>query len=828
MPENPPAKLRIYCICGQKMRVSSNMLGRPGKCVACRQKIRIPRLEELPGDGSGYYEFYLKDHPELLRKPAAAKSIEKATREEEEEERGDDQEDLALGEPAETAEYIPLDILEPLRILCSFEYAVERRLEALRQAGRHADVLDKPTLLGHRALVRNARSALDDQLRHRLHETVEQLSGVTEQIARAVLGFRIGEMDFAAFQSTALALRERRERLERRRANLRGWLAVSDPYLAGGYTEVQLEQIPGDGGQVTFPLEPKPAGALMDHFIERLREALKTREHAERKLSERKRMEHEGGLSGAALEDCRADAIAERERAWAAVSFYRARLEQLVQDCESDIKAARAHLEVARGRLDTGEIDLSTFQESEMTLLRAQADYSKARDFARRALAADRGAAVPRATGTFLKRIGRADKGTAIGIDSWIAWFASTLIILNTLTPMSKTQISSNVAIAQGMVIGFFVTAVLLAAFACIPRRDLRGALITGHWLIAALMGAYHIQRTWHSMSAMGMEMRSDPAWFSGPGIMLFLAWMVVIGIAALVALAPYPRLRYLPVATGAIIAFVIAGTFTDFSGALLPRPTLDVPEIAISESDPSQYEVSIAIGNDGIFRRSLWLGGKRHQTPYPALLVLERRIGSDSWEDAGLPVRMRRDQQPVWSDVHHWQAVPLMPLGGGGRITLQYRLQPGVYRTQLILEPWSEERLRREFTLSPPPQDSVMNEIPAPPEEMPPQPDPMLEPFQGEDELSAEPAILAPLPMGVRVELRGLINAADFTPRFSVFVYAPDGTVTQKRVSLGDEIYSPWHATEYNPALKTLTVSDGSRMLAIQPGEVLYLEVGP
>jgi len=103
-----------------------------------------------------------------------------------------------------------------------------------------------------------------------------------------------------------------------------------------------------------------------------------------------------------------------------------------------------------------------------------------------------------------------------------------------------------------------------------------------------------------------------------------------------------------------------------------------------------------------------------------------------------------------------------------------------------------------------------------------------MLEPFQGEDELSAEPAILAPLPMGVRVELRGLINAADFTPRFSVFVYAPDGTVTQKRVSLGDEIYSPWHATEYNPALKTLTVSDGSRMLAIQPGEVLYLEVGP
>ncbi len=828
MPENPPAKLRIYCICGQKMRVSSNMLGRPGKCVACRQKMRIPRLDELPGDGSGYYEFYLKDHPEFLRKPAAARSVERAIREEEEEERGEEQEDLALGDPSEATEYIPLDVLEPLRILCSFEYAIERRLEALRQAGRHTDVLDKPTLLSYRALVRNARSALDEQLRQRLHETVEQLSGVSEQIARAVLGFRIGEMDFATFQSTALALRERRERLERRRVNLRGWLAVNDPYLAGGYIEVQLEQISSDGGEVTFPLEPKPAGTLMDHFIERLREALKTREHAERKLSERKRMEHEGGLSGTALEDCRADAIAERERAWAAVSFYRARLEQLVQDCEGDIKAARAHLEAARGRLDTGEIDLLKFQEIEMTLLRAQADYAKARDLARRALAADRGAAVPRATGTFLRRIGRADK-TAIGIDSWIAWFASTLIILNTLTPMSRAQIGSNMAVAQGMVIGFFVMAVLLAAFACVPRRDLRGALVTGHWLIAALVGAYHIQRTWHSMSAIGVEMRSDPAWFSGSGIILFLAWIAVIGIAALIALAPYPRLRYLPVATGVAIVALIAGVFTDFSGALLPRPTLDVPEIVISESDPSQYDVSIAVENQGVIRRRMWLGGRRHQVPYPALLVLERRIGSDSWEDAGLPVRMRRDQQPVWSDVRHWQAFPLLPLGAGSRITLQYRLQPGVYRAQLILEPWNQERVRREFSLSPPPlPDASLPADSAGLEETSLRHDPLVESFQGADELPADPAILAPPPMGVRVELRGLINAADFTPRFSVIVYAPNGTVTQKRVSLGDEIYSPWHATEYNPALKTLTVSDGSRMLALQPGDTLYLEIGP
>jgi len=81
MQDDAPAKngqqavavLRIYCICGQKMKVSETMLGLPGKCVACRQKIRIPRADELPleTDANGQRAvgvIYLKDHPEFLRK----------------------------------------------------------------------------------------------------------------------------------------------------------------------------------------------------------------------------------------------------------------------------------------------------------------------------------------------------------------------------------------------------------------------------------------------------------------------------------------------------------------------------------------------------------------------------------------------------------------------------------------------------------------------------------------------------------------------------------------------------------------------------------------
>ncbi len=60
------------------MRVSQEMFGRPGKCVAYRQKIRIPALDELPAD---VHEIYLKDHPEFLRAPAPSERVGQAEEE---------------------------------------------------------------------------------------------------------------------------------------------------------------------------------------------------------------------------------------------------------------------------------------------------------------------------------------------------------------------------------------------------------------------------------------------------------------------------------------------------------------------------------------------------------------------------------------------------------------------------------------------------------------------------------------------------------------------------------------------------------------------------
>ena len=74
------------------------MYGLPGKCIACRQKIRLPREDEL---GEGISEIYIKDHPHLLRKVKKKANVEAETR--------DAQQALdAVSKPKETSSLITL------------------------------------------------------------------------------------------------------------------------------------------------------------------------------------------------------------------------------------------------------------------------------------------------------------------------------------------------------------------------------------------------------------------------------------------------------------------------------------------------------------------------------------------------------------------------------------------------------------------------------------------------------------------------------------------------------------------------------------------------
>lgn len=57
---------RFFCLCGQKMRIIPDMLGKPGKCVSCRRKFWIPLPDEAVAIGR---DIRLVDHPELMREP---------------------------------------------------------------------------------------------------------------------------------------------------------------------------------------------------------------------------------------------------------------------------------------------------------------------------------------------------------------------------------------------------------------------------------------------------------------------------------------------------------------------------------------------------------------------------------------------------------------------------------------------------------------------------------------------------------------------------------------------------------------------------------------
>ncbi|HPO16106.1 MAG TPA: hypothetical protein PLI09_21905 [Candidatus Hydrogenedentes bacterium] len=824
MPHGEAVKVRIYCLCGQKMKVSESMFGRPGKCVACRQKIRIPQRDEIPATAGGVYDIFLKDHPEFLRKPSLVQESDEAAEGQESpviEEAVLETEDVPLGEGPDQTPSIPLDVLEPLRVLCSFEQKVERHLQSVRKK-RMAIVegLDKATLMSYRAMVRNARSTLDEQLRQRLYEVSEQLSGVVEQTARATLAVRTGEMDYDTFIKSVTPLRHRRERLELRRQNLRGWLATTDPAMAGGYIDVKLEDVPVDGIEVTFPLDEKTSVPLVDQYIDRLRDALHNREFAERKIAERKRMEQDGTLSGVSLGECWEDAEAERERARTAVAFYRARLEQIAQDSENDIRSAKACLELARSRLDAGEVDPSSFQSQEMALLRSQSDNAQARDLARRALTANTGSDVPRAEGTFLRRIAQANVPSGIGLDSWIAWLSMSLMILNIAVPISNAQENGNMVVAKEMAIGLFVTAALLAMFAVIPHREYRGLCITGLWFTACSLGAFYLQTIWHSLGPVGNAMRMDPDWYLRPGMMLFIVAMLVMGVSAGVGLFPFKRLRFVPVAAGAACFCAVVSILTDGGGIFAPKPYLAEPEISTALESPASYDVTIPIRNQGWAGRSFWLGSEPRNVPNMTAFLLERRIGSDSWKDMGVPVRFKRNNMP-WSSVGHQQDFQLIQVKAGQQVLLAYRLEPATYRV-LVFPSGGSAPLVKIFTLAP--IEPVEPESTALPGES--TPDLISDEPENEEGDSIETPTPAERMEHVILELRGVINAEDRVPVFSIILRLPDGQETSRRLTLSEQIYGPWKAVEFSPRHKTLTVSDGTQMLMIKSGERLELRI--
>lgn len=822
MPGFATDNLRIYCICGQKMKVSPAMYGRPGKCVACRQKIRIPRLEEIPADGQ---PLYLKDHPELLRGPRPAAASASAAVDEPSE----DPEEFSLGseeldEEAESLERTPLVTLAPLQLLCNFDDAIHHQLDAFRLSSGtpEGSAADKATLMGYRALLKSTRNGLDEELRAKLVAAGEELSATVERISQATLALRIGEIDYQKFRATVAPLRRQREVLEWRRQNIRGWLATHDPYMAGGRIEVRLENVPCEGLPIKLPPEPYTDGLIADQLLEHLRSAIKAREKIAHRLAGFDRVPPGADTSAQAelpAKDSRAALEAEQCRIRATVAFFRRRLDQAVQDCDSDIRAIKANIEVIRSQFEKQTLDEASYQAMELELLRAQSDNSSMRDLALRAIRATKAVQVPLPRGTFLKRISKPTPTSGVTVDCWLAWLGSGTMLACIFVLMLSQRVYGGILDFQGASLVLFVSALLLAILAFIPKREMRGALIAVCWVCACIAGFLFLHEARYSENALGsaLRMAPSPALRLEVGLFVFCAFMA--GTPVFAALMPLPRHRKIPLLSTLIVLLSLWAIQTDAAGLFLPRPAIGEAAAKPEDTRQNLYEVSIPVFNEG--RRPFWLGGRLDVVPTPVKYALERRVGPDLWENV---LNTRPDGTD--SDAHDFRRTPLK-LTGGGLVNLPYRLSPGVYRVRLSSAIPGFEQIESSFTLEP---ITVANITPPPLPRLAPPAIPGLDIVAGEENTEPEETegaeeretavVRDSRPSGIEIVLRGVITGEGRPPRFVVDVTRRSGVIKRLTLSLGEVVYGPWAAYEFSPGNKTLTLSDGDRLVILQRGQ--------
>ncbi|MBI2433644.1 MAG: hypothetical protein HYV26_12325, partial [Candidatus Hydrogenedentes bacterium] len=674
MPEAEPAQLRLYCICGQKMRVSASMFGKPGKCVACRQKIRIPRLDEIPADNP---EVYLKDHPEFLRKPPRQFKSNPPP----ESEKTPSEDVQLLGDATDG---VPLDDLPPLRLLTSYDHKIQAKLKALKKSASNGGTTtqDKAAFMSYRGMVRKARTTLDEQLNAMLEHTRDQITAVEEEIARSSLAVRTGEMPYLTYHQQMAELRQQREWHVRRRHNLRAWLHVRDPHLAGGFMDLPLEDVPIHPPAIELPGYTDSEQPLVNTVVEQLREALRDREVAARRRAEWGNMSRSGSLVGPALLEADEETRAFQRRAAARVGFARGRLEQFIHDCESDGKALKAQLKLARERLQDGTLTKNLYQSLEMDLLRAQADNTKVHDFASRALHANTASDVPHLRGSFLLRVAHSRKADGVGLDSWLAWTTALVLFIGIFVPIIPDAPGANMVVLPGLVMAQVVFAAFLGMAGAIGSRNVRARVLNGIFVVACIGCTWYLKWTWSSESAAGAAMRLNPRWYLSLGVLLLLTSGAMTAAAAGVSAVPVRRLWKVPVVSGGVTLAALILILSNFGGAFSISPRIDEPEIGVALSEFGPYNTTVSVGNEGW--RSFWLTESEADNPAPVRFFLERRIGASSWQDAGLPGCMRL------SDTHWWDPFgdtrfPATELPRGATAFFRYALVPGTYRIQVI-----------------------------------------------------------------------------------------------------------------------------------------------
>jgi len=826
MSEPKDTELRIYCICGQKMRVQPDMYGKPGRCVACRQKIRIPNRDEIP---QGVTEIYLKDHPEYLRKKSTKEKLETPS------DSGIEEIEHVLSDFGNPYS-LPLEPLEFLQILINAEYKAQKYLQAFR----HKKPLSKETktdLLGILSKIRRMRASLDDKIKMRLAEVLEQSKQLEQEIGKMLVSFRTGDVDFAHYWKTVVLLRIRRERLARRRKNLEGWLSVVSPELAGGYIDVDFSELPGKVPDIVFPLEEEGETSVLAVLIKGLQEIISLREDAEHQLSEWKRIIESGKVSPEAGERGLSECESRLKIIQSGISFYRERLEQLVLDCDLDLESIEKNINRIDKQKEAHIIDTQTARHLEEELFQARLDLSRTKDTARRAISANSHLDIPSLQGTFVARIGPSRGVMEIGTDSWIVWFCSALLIMLIMVPMTQTQGLVSPGVLMIMVASLFGSAILLALVGSIPYRKWRGIGLSILWTVYVISYTIFLNLTWYSLTPYGGVLRLSPHGFLSFGVISGYLVLILIGVAMWVSLYKVGSLWIAWITTIANIFFVIA-ILSNFFGTFRGEAVLGATERMNYVPSSAKYQVEVSIYNRGM--RSVWLGNNLNYVPAPVFV----RVFPEGNEEQSLdPYEIKTEEKTVepFQSVFNKEGGEIGPRE---TMILYYQLPPGVYtiklegkgkyykakQIRLVLPEQKKENTpknqnagtKSETENKTEGEDKGNTEVNQTQKE-----NIKFEEIENGDKITS-----IPLKEGeVLVYFHGFGNIrneteGNATPKFRITLRSPDDKVFERFINLGEKIVGDWVLAEFSPQRETITLKCQEEIYIAQRGKYYKLKV--
>ncbi len=801
MAETDKSDLRIFCICGQKMKVSSDVFGHPAKCVACRQKIRIPRADEIPPDTR---EIHLSAHPEFLRRVKrhiTAADIEPDV--------------VSLGN-MQTASEVALEILEPLRLLCSLEYSLSRSNGHSKDGADLASPSDTAAL----TRVRQARADLDQELRKQLQQVSENAHTAAEELALLSVAVRTGERDFLAARERLGELRSRRDHLERHRQNLKGWLTCDDVFAAGGHDrQATLNHIPSDGFNITFLAEPESFRPLVESQVEALRDVLLMQERAQRTLHETERVITEGRTGCELLEPNVVSAKSEIGRAKAGVAFVRGRLERLGRDSVSDAQAVESQLQRARNNLTDGTLDQARYHALRHDLRGVAGEIELTKRLIARALRATSAKDVPEGV-LSMGGVSGWDGGMVTHADTWLSWSAAALFLICLFIPMFEgtsclAVLGSDSAtpLLRTLALGFVVFSLSCACMGFVARRSVRGWGFCLVGLGSCLAGTYWLHEAKYAAGPLGYAIREEGAlmWLMRPGMLLAASSAGLVLLAGWIALGPSKASRRISFSVIALTLGILAvAIMTNFGGYSRPHPQVSQTSHVLSAQGDARFETIITLGNSGSRPYGLLDG-----TSSPAHIChfsLERQQGTGVWMDAGAPRTVRIggvERDAPWAHVS---------VGPEEEADLVYELTSGHYRMRLTPAWPHSDPIVVGFTLAVDSNVSAETVLDSK----------VVAPSESHSvEMSHQPQDASQAKKGgggIIVELCGIASAEGLEPHFAVTLTMPDGTIVKRDLRLRGELHAPWQLVEYNPQQQTVTLSGDGQLVILRRGEPALL----